>query len=90
MTVASYVELLDWTARTIRSDKSGSTPASALPIFERLGISGEVWCELVKDFGRLFYAVAGQPHTIDSSRSRTGKRRYKTKYRTRELLSTVS
>lgn len=87
MTVAGYVELLDWTARTIRGDNRGSTPASALPIFNRLGISGEVWCELVKDFGRLFYAVAGQPQTIDACRSRACKRRYKTKFRTRALLA---
>jgi hypothetical protein len=88
MPVAGYVELLNWTARTLRGDQRGSTPASALPIFERLGISGEVWCELVKDFGRLFYAVAGQPHTIDTCRTRAGKHRYKTKSRTRELLAT--
>ncbi len=69
MSVATYVELLDWTAREIRDDKRGSTPASARPIFERLGISGEVWCELVRDFGRLFYAVAGKPHVIDDRRS---------------------
>ena len=87
MPVASYLELLDWTARSIRADKRGSTPASALAIFERLGISGEVWCELVRDFGRLFYAVAGQPHIIDARRSRSGKRRHKTKVRTRELLT---
>ena len=89
MTVAAYVELLDWTAREIRGDKRGATPASALPIFQRLGINGEVWCELVKDFGRLFYAVAGQPLSIDNCRSRAGKRRYKIRTRTRELLVTT-
>ena len=87
MPVASYLELLDWTARSIRADKRGSTPASALAIFERLGISDEVWCELVRDFGRLFYVVAGQPHVIDARHSRNGKRRHKTKVRTRELLT---
>jgi len=87
MSTAAYVELLDWTARSLRSDKRGATPASARPIFERLGISGEVWCELVQDFGRLFYAVAGKPLEIESRRSRNGLRRYKTKLKTRELLS---
>ncbi len=87
MTIAAYVELLDWTARSIRGDKRGSTPASVLPVFKRLCISGEVWCELVKDFGRLFYAVAGLPHVIDSRKTRDGKRRYKAKFRTRELLT---
>jgi len=52
-----------------------------------LGISSDVWCELVRDFGRLYYAVAGQPHAIDASRTRDGQRRYKTKIRTRELLT---
>ena len=86
MTTGAYIELLDWTARQIRKDKRGSTPVTMQPIFERLGISGEVWCGLVKDFGRLFYAVAGQPQQIDTRRSRDGNHRYKTKRQTRELL----
>ncbi len=84
MSTGAYLELLDWTARSLRSDK---TPSNARPIFERLGITSNVWCELVKDFGRLFYAVAGKPHVIELRSSRTGKRRYKTRTRTRELLS---
>ncbi len=87
MSTVAYLELLDWTARMIRRDKRGATPATARPIFERLGISTEVWCELVQDFGRLFYAVAGKPHHIDSRRSRDNRHRYKTKPRIRQLLS---
>jgi hypothetical protein len=87
MTTGAYIELLDWTARQIRSDKRGSTPTTMQPIFERLGINREVWCGLVKNFGRLFYAVAGQPEQIDSRRSRDGQHRYKTKRETRELLA---
>jgi hypothetical protein len=86
MSVAAYVDLLDWTARQIRSDKRGSTPDSLAPVFERLRISDEVWCGLVKDFGRLFYAVAGRPHSVDSHRSRDGRSRYKTKQQTRQLM----
>ncbi len=86
MTTAAYVDLLDWTARQLRDDKT--TTASMQPVFERLGISGEVWCGLVwcglvKDFGRLFYAVAGRPHEIDAHRSRDGQHRYKTRRDTR-------
>ena len=87
MPTAAYIELLDWTARQIRSDKRGATPTSAAPIFERLGISSQVWCELVKDFGGLFYAVAGKPHEIDSRRSRSGRQRYKAKLKAREQLA---
>ena len=87
MPVASYVELLDWTARQMVRGKRGSTPAGARPVFERLGISEQTWCVLVKDFGRLFYAVAGQPQSIDAHRSRRGNHRYKTRRATRELLA---
>jgi hypothetical protein len=61
MSVADYLELWDWTARQIRADKRGATPATASRIFERLGIDAEVWCELTRDFGRLFGTVAGKP-----------------------------
>lgn len=88
MSTAVYLEILDWTARCIRSDKRGATPANARPIFERLGISVDVWHELVNGFGKLFYTVAGKPHEIDSCRSRNGRHRYKTKPKARELLST--
>ena len=87
MPSAAYLDLLDWTSRQIHTGKKGVTPATAKPIFERLGIWADVWCELVRDFGRLFYTVAGQPHTIDSTRSRNGAQRYKTRANTRELLS---
>ena len=96
MPVADYLELLDWTARQIVRGKRGSTPASARPVLERLGISAPTWCALVKDFGHLFYAVAGQPHRIDEHQSRRRSKgskrkrhRYKTRRATRELLSTA-
>ena len=87
MPTAAYIDLLDWTARQIRKGKRGSTPKFAKPIFERLGISAEVWCELVKEFGRLFMTVAGKPHEIDSRRSKNGNQRYNAKPKTRELLA---
>ena len=87
MSVASYLELLDWTARQSRPDKGGATPASAAPIFERLGIDAEVWCELTRDFGKLFSTVAGKPKVIEQTRSRTRHQRYKIRNRAVELLT---
>jgi hypothetical protein len=52
-----------------------------------MGIDGETWCELTKDFGRLFSTVAGKPKLIDSTRSRTRHQRFNIRHRTRELLS---
>lgn len=89
MSAAEYLQLLDWTARQVRSDKRGTTPQEFAPLFDRLGISAEIWCRLVKDFGKLFSVVAGQPARIDEHRSKNSSRRYRSRAQTRELLSTV-
>jgi hypothetical protein len=89
MSTADYLQLLDWTARQLRTDQRGVTPQHFVPLFDRLGISAEVWCKLVKDFGRLFSVVAGQPHRIDEHRSTSkgSTHRYRTRRSTRELMS---
>ena len=89
MSTADYLSLLDWTARQTRSGKRGSTPTHLAPVFDRLGITAEIWCRLVKDFGKLFSVVAGQPQRIDEHRSKSNSRRYRTRQETRELLATV-
>ena len=89
MSTAEYLTLLDWTARQTRSGKRGATPKQFAPLFDRLGISAEIWCRLVKDFGKLFSVVAGQPQRIDEHRSKASSRRYRTRQETRELLATV-
>ena len=85
MTLAAYLELLDWTARQLTPGKSGATPERAPPILERLKIEPEVWCELVKNFGQLFSLVAGKPQHVDAYRSRT-RRRFHVRSAARELL----
>jgi hypothetical protein len=93
MSTADYFRLLDWTARQSRTGKRGATPKQFAPLFaplfDRLGISAEIWCRLVKDFGKLFSVVAGQPQRIDEHRSKGSSRRYRTRLETRELLATV-
>ena len=68
MSTADYLNLLDWTARRVRTGKRGATPQHLAPIFERLGVSSDIWCHLVKDFGKLFSIVAGQLAQIDGHR----------------------
>jgi len=89
MSEADYLSLLDWIARQDRPDKRGSTPKHIAPLFDRLGISAEVWCRLVKNFGRLFSVVAGQPPMIDDHRSskKNISRRYRARRETRELMA---
>jgi len=89
MSKADYLSLLDWTARQTRADSRGSTPMHLAPIFDRLGITGDVWSRLVKDFGRLFSVVAGQPRCIDEHRSKSSSHRYRTRQDTRELLASA-
>ena len=84
-----YLSLLDWTARQTRAGQRGSTPKQFAPLFDRLGISAEIWCRLVKDFGKLFSVVAGQPSRIDEHRSKGSSRRYRARHDARELLATV-
>jgi hypothetical protein len=86
MTTLEYLELLDWTAKQVRTSKPGTTPADAPPLLERLSISPKKWLVLVSEFGKLFSAVAGMPAVIDQTPSRVRKRRYHVPPRTRELL----
>ena len=49
-----YLELLDWTGREIRGDKTGAIPAHLAPILERLQIRSDRWIDLVTNFERWF------------------------------------
>jgi len=89
MSIADYLSLLDWTARQVRSDKQGATPQHLEPIFDRLGVSSEVWCHLATHFGKLFSIVAGKPNQIDGHRSKSNTHRYRARRAARELLSSV-
>ena len=65
MSFELYLRLLDWTGRQIRRDhKKGHIPADFAPIRERVGLSGELWCDLVKRFGRIFKRIAGKPESL--------------------------
>ena len=87
ISTAEYLQLLDWTARRLVQGKIGSTPAGLAPIFERLGISDETWCNLVGEFGRLFYNVAGRPQTIDNTVSRLTHQRFRLRTPARKLFA---
>jgi hypothetical protein len=86
MSVVEYLALLDWTARQTAPGKHGATPADAPLILARLKLPAETWCELVRDFGRLFSTVAGRPRIVDGSRSRHQRHRFHLTPRVRELL----
>jgi hypothetical protein len=87
LSVPEYLELLDWTARQTVAGKRGTTPTETPPILERLSLPPDTWCALVRDFGRLFCHVAGDPQTVDGTRSRMHRRRFHLRRPARELLT---
>ncbi len=89
MTTQQYIELLDWTARSLASGKRGVAPADAPPVWQRLslGISSEAWLELVANFGKLFKLLAGKPHIVDKHQGVKRPKRFKMSGRARELLT---
>jgi|GEM_PF-1808519 len=89
MSTAEYLQ--DRTGQDRRSHKRGAMPKEFAQLFERLGISAEIWCKLVKDFGRPFSVVAGQPHRIDQHRSKIAENAHHFRIRreARELLATA-
>ena len=64
MSLAKYLELLDWTGRQIRSNKRGAIPADLAPILDRIGLNTNSWCDLVVQFGRKFKRAAGSPQSL--------------------------
>lgn len=86
LSLGDYLQLLDWTARRLVKGKQGKTPEAIAPLFQRLGLHDDVWCQLVGEFGRLFYNVAGRPQTIDTTVSRLTGHRFHIRTRAREIF----
>ncbi|MFO0979157.1 MAG: transposase [Planctomycetaceae bacterium] len=72
LSLAEYLQLLDWTARQIRTDKRGSTPAELEPLFERLQISAELWVDCVKNFRKWFRSTVGRPSSMTAHATAKG------------------
>jgi hypothetical protein len=74
ISLCAYLELLDWTGRAIRSDKRGSIPGHLASILTRLGLNTSLWCDVVREFGRLFKQAVGTAASLDDEASRRGQR----------------
>ena len=73
ISLARYLELLDWTGRQLRHGKRGAIPSELAPIMKRIGIDSSGWCDLIKKFGRLFKRAAGSPESLASEAARRGQ-----------------
>ena len=52
MTLAEYLQLLDWTGRQLKPGKRGAIPKNAPSILDRLNLSPELWLHAVEHFGK--------------------------------------
>ena len=69
-----YLELVDWTGRAIRDDKTGAIPAHFPPILQRLGLDESVWADNVCHFGRRFQRAVGAVERIRQLSQTFGRR----------------
>lgn len=74
VSMASYLELLDWTGRQIHVDKAGVIPEHLAPILSRIGLDSQAWCDVVKKFGRMFKRAAGTPESLAKEACKRGQR----------------
>ena len=78
MSLAEYLQLLDWTGGQLRRDGSqkarDGVPSYVAATLQRLKITEEGWLKLVKDFSRLFRRAAGTPSTLAQEATRRGHR----------------
>ena len=75
MGLGDYLQLLDWTGRQIRSHKRGAMPANLEPLFERLGISTELWVDCVLNFRKWFRSSVGRPKSMEAAAETRGHNR---------------
>jgi hypothetical protein len=73
--LGDYLDLLDWTGRQIRTDKRGAMPKHLEPLFERLGISADLWVDCVVNFRKWFRSSVGRPRSMSSAAEARGQNR---------------
>jgi REP element-mobilizing transposase RayT len=74
-TLAEYLQLVDWSGRTVRKDKRGAIDDRAPPILERLNIDPDVWQQAMQSRGNVFGRALGKldrmrlhAHVVNQSR----------------------
>lgn len=73
VSLARYLELLDWTGRQVHRERAGKIPDHLAPILTRIGVDAQGWCDVVKRFGRIFKRAAGKPESLAGEAVRVGQ-----------------
>lgn len=62
-----YLELVDFTGRSVKEVKAGHIPEKLLPILKRLELDESHWVETVRGYGSLYYRVAGKLENLSKA-----------------------
>ena len=81
----AYLDLVDWSGRAIREDKSGAIDESLPPILQRLNIGREHWLGLCTNFESRFKGLVGSVQSVRAVLSNFGLTR-KANFRNSKLL----
>jgi len=65
ITYREYLNLLDWTGRSLRSGKSGRIPARCAPILHRMRLSNKQWTREIGHYGTWYYRAVGSVDSIE-------------------------
>lgn len=77
MKLGDYLSLLDWTGRQrVGRLEKPTIPKNLAPILVRIGIEGQMWCDLVWNFKKYFGrgSAAGSPDSLKKSASQRSRK----------------
>jgi hypothetical protein len=74
MSLADYLELVEWSGRQWRADKRGAIDAATPAIVDRLQLDGDGWMALLRAFHGRFRRAAGRPESLAREAASNGRR----------------
>ena len=85
--LADYLELVDWTGRSIREDKRGAIAMDLPPILERLQIDPRYWLYMAQHFESRFKGLVGSAYALKVACESLGYQRTPNLAACQELLT---
>lgn len=73
LTVADYLEVIDWTARLTRADKRGAIDATEPPILHKLGLSEHQWNTQVLGTETRYWRAIGSAQSLIAKAAAIGQ-----------------
>jgi len=70
---SDYLELVDWTGRAIRDDKTGAISDNLPPILTRLGIEQQGWLDMINHYDQRFFRAVGAMDKLKQFANRLGQ-----------------